>query len=131
MPLGVIVTGAKAKDGCQTEDGLRALGITPLVAESQGPCRDPRDCPRAPPDGAYGNGPSQEGAERAGLRLQAPQRGKAQAGGGKMRNAVARCHNFLAQFGRSFRRFARSARHYWGWRELAACVILLRSGFVS
>jgi len=46
-------------------------------------------------------------------------------------NAVERCHNFFAQFGRIFRRFDRSARHYLGWLESAACIILLRSGFVS
>ena len=70
-------------------------------------------------------------AERAGFRLRAPQRSKAQAGVGKIRNAVARCHNFFAQFGRIFRRFDRSARYYLGWLELAVCIILLRSGFVS
>lgn len=125
------MTGANAKDGCQTEDVLRALVITPPAAESQVPCRDPRDFPRAQADGAYGNGPTQERAERAGFRLQAPTRGNAQAGVGKIRNAVERCHNFFAQFGRIFRRFDRSARHYLGWLELAACIILLRSGFVS
>jgi transposase len=50
---------------------------------------------------------------------------------GKMRNAVERCHNFFAQFGRVFRRFDRSARSYLAWIEMAACVIRLRSGFVS
>jgi transposase len=131
MPLGVIVTGANANDGCQTEDVLRALVITPSGAEAQVSCCDPRDFPRAQADGAYGNGPSQKRAERAGFRLQAPPRGKAQAGVGKIRNAVERCHNFFAQFGRIFRRFDRLARHYLGWLELAACIILLRSGFVS
>ena len=38
---------------------------------------------------------------------------------------------FFAQFGRVFRRFDRSARRYLAWIEMAACVILLRSGFVS
>ena len=33
--------------------------------------------------------------------------------------------------GEIFRRFDRSARRYLGWLEMAACVILLRSGFVS
>jgi transposase len=131
MPLGVIVTGANANDGCQTEDVLRALVIAPPVAESAEPGCDSRDFPRVQADGAYGNGPTQERAERAGFRLQAPQRGKAQAGVGTIRNAVERCHNFFAQFGRIFRRFDRSARHYLGWLELAACIILLRSGFVS
>jgi transposase len=131
MPLGVIVTGANANDGCQTEEVLRAWVITPPAAESPEAYREPRDFPRVQADGAYGNGPSQERAERVGFRLQAPQRGKAQAGVGKIRNAVERCHNFFAQFGRIFRRFDRSARHYLGWLELAACIILLRSGFVS
>jgi transposase len=63
--------------------------------------------------------------------LQAPKRGNAQPGVGKIRNAVERCPNFFAQFGRVFRRFDRSARRYLGWLELAACLILLRSGFVS
>ena len=38
MPLGVVVTGAKAKDGCQTEDGLQALVVYPPVAESPVSC---------------------------------------------------------------------------------------------
>jgi transposase len=63
--------------------------------------------------------------------LLAPKRGTAQPGVGKIGNAVERCHNFFAQFGRVFRRFDRSARRYLGWLELAACLILLRSGFVS
>ena len=86
---------------------------------------------RAQAAGAYGNGPTQERARRAGFRLQAPKRGKAQPGVGKIRNAVERCPNFFAQFGRVFRRVDRSARRYLGWLELAACIILLRSGFVS
>ena len=65
------------------------------------------------------------------LSVARAQRGKAQPGVGKIRNAVERCHNFFAQFGRIFRRFDRSARHYLGWLELAACIILLSSGFVS
>jgi transposase len=63
--------------------------------------------------------------------VQAPQRGKAHPGVGKIRNAVERCQNFFAQFGRVFRRCDRSSRRYLGWLELAACIILLRSGFVS
>ena len=125
------MTGANANDGCQAEAVLQALVISPPAAESGVPSLDLRDFPRAQADGAYGNGPTQERAWRAGFRLQAPKRGKAQAGVGKIRNAVERCHNFFAQFGRIFRRFDRSARHYLGWLELAACIILLRSGFVS
>jgi hypothetical protein len=131
MPLGVIVSGANANDGCQTEDVLRALVIVPSTVESAGPGREVWDLPRVQADGAYGNSPTQERAERAGFRSQAPQRGKAQAGMGKIPNAVERCHNFFAQFGRIFRRFDRSVRYYLGWLELAACIILLRSDFVS
>jgi len=61
---------------------------------------------------AYDNGPTQERARRADFRLHAPKRGKAQPGVGKIRNAVKRCPNFFAQFGHVFRRFDRSARHY-------------------
>jgi hypothetical protein len=131
MPRGVVVTGAKANDGGQTEDVLAALVVHPPAAESPLPCLEPRDLPRAQADGAYGNGPSRERARRAGFRLQAPTRGHAQPGVGKIRNAVERCHNCFAQFGRVFRRFDRSARRYLGWLALAACIILLRSGFVS
>ena len=125
------MTAAKANDGWQPEDGLHARVGHPPVAESGVPGCAPRDLPRAQAAGAYGNGPSQERAQRAGVRLQAPNRGQAQSGVGKSRNAVERCHNFFAQFGRVFRRFDRSARRYLGWLELAACIILLRSGFVS
>lgn len=131
MPLGVVVTGANANDGCQSQDVLHALVVHPPAAESPLPCLDLRNLPRAQADGAYGNGPSRERARHAGLRLQAPTRGNAQPGVGKIRNAVERCHNFFAQFGRVCRRFDRSARRYLGWLELAACIILLRSGFVS
>jgi len=110
---------------------VQALVVQPPAAESAVPCGDPRSFPRVQADGAYGTGPTQERAGRTGLRLQAPKRGKGQPGVGKIRNAVERCHNFLAQFGRVFRRFDRSARRYLGWLELAACIILLRSGFVS
>jgi transposase len=131
MPLGVVVTGANANDGCQTEAVLKALVVGPPAAQGAGVAVELRSLPRVQADGAYGNGPTQDRARRAGFRLQAPTRGKAQPGVGKIRNAVERCHNFFAQFGRIFRRFDRSARHYLGWLELAACIILLRSGFVS
>jgi hypothetical protein len=104
----------------------QALVVHPPTAESSVPDLDPRSLPRLQADGAYGNGPTQERAWRVGFRLHAPQRGV-----GKIRNAVERYHNFFAQFGRIFRRFDRSARHYLGWLELAACIILLRSGFGS
>jgi transposase len=131
MPLGVVVTGANANDGCQTEIVLEHLVVQPPAPAVPVPQVDPRSLPHAQADGAYGNKPTQARANRAGFRMQAPQRGKARPGVGKIRNAVERCHNFFAQFGRVFRRFDRSAHHYLAWLEMAACVILLRSGFVS
>jgi hypothetical protein len=131
MPLGVVVTGANANDGCQTEIVLEHLVVEPPAAEVPVAQADPRSLPHAQADGAYGNKPTQERAKRAGFRMQAPRRGKAQPGVGKIRNAVERCHNFFAQFGRVYRRFDRSARRYLAWLEMAACIILLRSGFVS
>ena len=110
---------------------LQALVVHPPAAEVRVPEVDLRSLPRAQADGASGNGPSREQAQRAGFRLQAPSRGQAGPGVGKIRNAVERCHNFFAQFGRVFRRFDHSARHSLAWSELAACIILLRSGFVS
>jgi hypothetical protein len=50
---------------------------------------------------------------------------------GKMRTAVERCQNFFAQFGRVFRRFDCAAHGSLAWIEMAACIILLCSGFVS
>ena len=129
MPLGGVVSGANA--GCQTEGLLPSLVVRPPAAQGCGGAVEERSLPRAQADGAYGNRPTQERARRAGFRLQAPKRGAGQPGVGKIRNAVERCHNFFAQFGRVFRRFDRSARHYLAWIEMAACVILLRSGFVS
>jgi hypothetical protein len=131
MPLGALVTGANAKDGCQTEVLLQRLVVRPPVAAGGGASGDGRSLPRAQADGAYGNRPTHERAQRAGCRLHAPTRGEARPGVGKIRHAIARCHNFFAQFGRVFRRFDRSARRYLAWIERAACVILLRSGFVS
>jgi len=49
---------------------------------------------------------------------------------GKSRNAVERCHNFFAQFGRIARRLDRCAKRFLGWVQMAAWVIFLRSGFV-
>ena len=131
MPLGVVVTGANANDGCQTEVVLENLVVQPPEPEVPVEQVDPRSLPQAQADGASGNKPTQERAQRAGFRRQAPSRGQARPGVGKIRNAVERCHNFFAQFGRVFRRFDRSACRYLAWLEMAACVILLRSGFVS
>ena len=112
MPLGGVVTGANANDGCQTEGLLQSLVVRPPAADGCAGAVEERSLPRAQADGAYGNRPTQERARRAGFRLQAPRRGAGQPGVGKIRNAVERCHNFFAQFGRVFRRFDRSARRY-------------------
>jgi transposase len=99
-----------------------------LTSRSRSPTRGA--LPRVQADGAYGNQPTQARAQRAGFRMQAPKRGENRQGVGKIRNAVERCHNFFAQFGRIFRRFDRSARRYLAWIEMAACIIFVRSGFV-
>jgi transposase len=130
MPLGVTVTRAGANDGCQTHKVLASLVVKPPAPEAPAAAPDERALPTAQADGAYGNGPSRARARASGFRLQAPGRGERRPGLGKVRNAVERCHNFFAQFGRVFRRFDRSARRYLAWLEMAACVILLRSGFV-
>jgi transposase len=130
MPLGVVVTGANANDGVQTKDVLEALVVAPPPPERPAAERDERSAPTAIADGAYGNKPTRQRAKEAGFRMQAPSRGRKQAGVGKVRNAVERCHNFFAQFGRIARRLDRSAKRFLGWLQLAACVILIRSGFV-
>ena len=130
MPLGVTVTGANANDGVQAENLLKSLVIQPPTPEVKVEVVDVRDQPHAQADGAYGNQPTRERGRRAGFRVLAPKRGEKRPGVGKIRNAVERCHNFFAQFGRVFRRFDRSARRFLGWIEMAACVIFIRSGFV-
>jgi hypothetical protein len=130
MPLGVIVTGANANDGVQTQKVLESLVIKPPEAEHPVVEVEERSLPGAIGDGGYGNKPSRTRAQTAGFRLRAPGRGQKQAGVGKIRNAVERCHNFFAQFGRVARRLDRSAKGYLGWLQMAACVILVRSGFV-
>ena len=109
---------------------LAALVVRPPVPETPTDTPDARGRPTARADGAYGNGPSRERAASQGFRLEAPGRGKKRPGVGKVRNAVERCHNFFAQFGRVGRRLDRNARNYLGWCQLAACVIFIRSGFV-
>ena len=129
MPLGVVVTGADANDGCQTHEVLAALVVRPPPG---GP--DHRGRRAGPADGSGRRGvrqrPDPERAEAAGFRLQAPGRGQKRPGVGQGPAAVERCHNFFAQFGRVARRWDRSARRYLGWFQLAACVIFIRSGFV-
>ena len=131
MPLAIFITGANANDGVQTEKVLNGLVVEVPAADISVSDPDPRSLPRAQADGAYGNKPSQARALRAGFRLQAPKRGEKRPGVGKIRNPVERCHNFLAQFGRIFRRFDRVSKNDLGWAQMAACVIFLRSGFVA
>jgi len=134
MPLGAVITGANANDGVQTADVLKALVVPPPVAETPVTQPDPRDLPRSRADGAYGNRPTQGRATMAGFRMEAPKRGRArQAGVGRIRCAVERCHAFFSQFGRIARRFDRLTKRYLGWVQLAACVIFIRhdaNGFV-
>jgi transposase len=130
MPLGVVVTPANANAGCHIQELLAALVVPPPAPLPPPVEPEARSLPTAQADGAYGNRPSRQRAKAAGFRLQAPSRGQRQAGVGKIRQAVERCHNFFAQFGRIGRRLDRSAKRFLGWIELAACVIFLRSGFV-
>jgi transposase len=132
--LGATITKAGANDGVQTQDVLEAMVIQPPQPEVPMGKPDRRDLPHARADGAYGNKPTEERAERAGFRMQAPKRGKTRVKGvGRIRCAVERGHAFLAQFGRIARRFDRCVRRYLGWVQMAACIILLRhedNGFV-
>ena len=130
MPLGVVITGANANDGVQARDVLEAMVVRPPGPGRPAGVVDERGLPTAQADGSYGNKPTRERAVAAGFRLLAPSRGERRPGVGRVRNAVERCHNFFAQFGRVARRWDRSGRRYLGWVQLAACVILIRSGFV-
>ena len=130
MPLGVVVTPAKANDGGHTQELLAAVGVSPPASTASAVEAEVRSFPTAQADGAYGNRPARQRAKAAGFRLQAPSRGQRHPGVGKSRPAVERCHHFFAQFGRIGRRLDRSAQRFLGWIELAACVIFLRSGFV-
>ena len=111
--------------------GVASVGRTTSGGGVALSCEDPLAVPRVQAEGAYGNGPIRERVQRAGFQLPVPSRSKAQPGVGAIRNAVERCHNGFAQCGRVFRRCDRSARHSLGCLELAACIILLRAGFVS
>jgi transposase len=130
MPLGVVITGANANEGCQAQDLLKALVVGPPAPERSVAEVDVRSLPTARADGGFGNGPTRQRAQAAGFRLRAPGRGQKQPGLGVIRQSVERCHNFFGQFGRVARRWDRSARRYLGWVQLAACIIFIRSGFV-
>ncbi len=130
MPLGAVVTRAAANDGQQAGDVLRVMVLQPPPPVTPAASVDPRDLPSTKADGAYGNRPTSQRATDAGFRMRAPKRGQAHMPGvGRIRNAVERGHAFLSQFGRVVRRFDRSDRRYLGWVELAACIILIRTGF--
>jgi transposase len=130
MPLGVTITAANANDGCQAKDVLQALVLRPPAPECPVAAVDERSLPSAIADGAYGNKPTQQRGREAGFRIRAPKRGQKGTGVGKIRNAVERCHNFFAQFGRLRVRLDRCAKRFLGWVQMAACVIFIRSGFV-
>ena len=130
MPLGVTIAGANANDGCQAKEVLQSIVVAPPQPEHRVPSVDPRSLPTAIADGAYGNKPTQQRGQEAGYRIRAPKRGQKGTGVGKIRNAVERCHNFFAQFGRIRVRLDRCAKRFLGWVQMAACVIFIRSGFV-
>lgn len=122
------MTKAGANDGVQTQAVLAAMVVQPPAPETPVAHPDPRDLPRARADGAYGNKPTQQRAQTAGFRMQAPKRRQTRVPGvGRIRCAVERGHAFFAQFGRIARRFDRKVRRYLGWVELAACIILIRA----
>src|SRR6059058_6351692 len=58
MPLGVVVTGANANDGVQTQKVLEALVVKPPAPEQPVRVVDERALPGAIGDGGYGNQPS-------------------------------------------------------------------------
>jgi transposase len=134
MPLGAVISAANVNDSVETQAVLESLVIKPPPAEAPVAPPDPRDLPRSRADGAYGNRPSKERAATAGFRMTAPKRGQTrQAGVGRIRCAVERCHALLSQFGRLARRLDRIAKRYLNWVQLAACVIFVRhdaNGFV-
>lgn len=130
MPLGALIRGANANDGCQTKHLLKSLVVREPEPEQPVRLRDPRSWPTAQGDGAYGNAPTRKRARRRGFRLRAPGRKQRLPGLGRVRSTVERCHNFFAQFGRIARRQDRSARRYLAWVQFAACVIFIRAGFV-
>ena len=134
MPSGAVISAANVNDSIETQAVLESLVAKPPPAEVPVAQPDPRDLPHSRADGAYGNRPSQQRANTAGFRMEAPKRGKARPSGvGRIRCAVERCHALLSQFGRIARRLDRSMKRYLGWVQLAACVIFLRheaNGFV-
>jgi hypothetical protein len=128
MPLGVVVTGANANDGVQAGEVLKALVVRPPAPDRPPAVPDERGRPTAQADGAYQNRPTRRRVADAGFRLRPTRKGR--TGIGRVRQAVERCHNFFAQFGRIRVRLDRSRERFLGWCQMAACVIFIRSGFV-
>lgn len=126
------MAAAAANEGQQAGAVLQSMVVQPPLPAKPIASPDPLSLPSVRGDGAYGNAPTQQRAQDAGFRLWAPQRGQTRLPGlGKIRGAVERGHAWLAQFGRLFRRLDRDDRRYWGWIELAACIIFIRSGLVT
>jgi hypothetical protein len=128
MPLAVVVTGANANDGVQAGGVLNALVVRPPAPERPPAVADERGRPTAQADGAYQNRPTRRRVAGAGFRLRPTRTGT--TGIGRVRQAVERCHNFFAQFGRIRVRLDRNAEWFLGWCQMAACLIFIRSGFV-
>jgi transposase len=128
MPLGAVVTGANANEGCQAQAVLESLVLKPPPPAVPCPQPDARDLPRVRADGASGNRPTRGRAAAAGFRLQAPSQGRPRPPGlGRVRAAVERGHAWLNQFGRVGRRLDRCAGRFLGWVQLAACIIFIRA----
>src|SRR5207253_1859334 len=72
MPLGVIVTGANANDGVQTQKVLESLVIKPPAAERPAVLGDARSLPGAIGDGGYANKPSRA-RDGGGVSVACPQ----------------------------------------------------------
>ena len=82
MPLGVVVTGANANDGVQTQKVLESLVIKPPTAEQPVAVVDERGLPGAIGDGGYGNKPSRAAGE-GGRLPPACSRARSEAVGGR------------------------------------------------
>lgn len=123
------MTGANANDGVQASEVLNSLVIRPPTPDRPPEVPDERSHPTVHADGAYHNRPTRERVAAAGFRLK-PVRKGCQVGAGRIRQAVERFHYFLAQFGRIRVRLDRTRRRFLNRVEMAACVILIRSGFV-
>ena len=130
MPLGAVMAGANANDGVQAGGVLDARVARPPAGRRPpaAGAGDERSRPTVHADGAYQNRPTRDRIAAAGFRLRPIRRGG--EGAGRVPQAVERCHNFLAQFGRLRVRLDRGRGRYLNWVEMAACIVFIRSGFV-